>query len=160
MFRFFFRQKKPTLFQYLRAQFLCQFPPTDGVFCGQLVVDAGVLGLYGGQPAPDGLLEHVAEHRALAGLPAGVLPGQLGRPDPGAKNVDVFPKLGNGVSRKVEAEGQAADLVVDEAADYLDLHYIRVRRSHLHQEAVGALEYKQQKLNFSIFIFSLVHLIL
>ena len=53
------------------------------------------------------------------------------------KDVHVFPELRDGVAGQVEAEGQFADLVRDEAGDGLDLHDIGVGGAHLHEEAVS-----------------------
>ena len=51
------------------------------------------------------------------------------------KDVHVFPELRDGVAGQVEAEGQLADLVRDEAGDGLHLHDVGVGGAHLHEEA-------------------------
>ena len=49
----------------------------------------------------------------------------------------MFSELGDGVAGQVEAKGELADLVRDEAGDGLDLHDVGVGGAHLHEEAVG-----------------------
>ena len=49
------------------------------------------------------------------------------------KDVHVFSELRDGVAGQVEAEGQFADLVRDEAGDGLHLHDVGVGGAHLHE---------------------------